>query len=68
MKKKSYMNTKGIITEGVLEKILKYLVKGRVSKVQDMFKDNPWLDKATKDYKKAHDKYIKQLKKSGIKS
>ena len=68
MKKKSYMNTKGIITEGMIEKILKYLVKGRISKVQRMFKDNPWALKATAEYKKAHEEYLKALKKAGFKS
>ena len=65
--RKSYMNRQGILKEGFLENIFKLLLKGRINKVQRMFDNNPHLEKATKQYKKAQDDYVKILKKQGYK-
>tara|TARA_Y100001963_G_C6398697_1_gene273081 strand:- start:205 stop:414 length:210 start_codon:yes stop_codon:yes gene_type:complete len=65
--KKSYMNHKGILNEGFLENVFKLLLKGRINKVSKMFDNNPHLEKATKQYKKAQDDYVKILKKQGYK-
>ena len=65
-KKKSYMNNQNIITESMLEKLFGLLLKGRLNKVRKMFDDNPHLQRATKEYKKAQDRYVKQLKNSKV--
>ena len=59
------MNTDGIITEGMFEKIFKYLLQGRMRKVEKILGNNPYLKKATKDTQKALDNYKKTLKKYG---
>lgn len=61
------MNHKGILNEGFLENVFKLLLKGRINKVSKMFDNNPHLEKATKQYKKAQDDYVKILKKQGYK-
>ena len=63
--KKSYMNRKNILNESFLEKLFTYMLKGRIKKVEKMFKNNPHLVKATKDVDKAIQKYKDTLKKQG---
>ena len=40
-KKKSYMNTDSIINEGILDKLLGLIGRGKYNKLRKKFKDNP---------------------------
>ena len=65
-KKKSYMNTDNIINEGILDKILDLIGKGKYSKLRKKFKNNPKAlkqIKAMSDWEKSLDS---RLRKQGI--
>ena len=65
-KKKSYMNTNNIINEGILDKILNLIGRGKYSKLRKKFKNDPKVlnkIKAMSDWEKNLDR---RLRKQGI--
>ena len=53
MPKKSYMNTDNILSEGLIDKVMKLLSVGKYKQVKNMFKKDPNVQKAIKDLEKA---------------
>ena len=53
------------LREGVIEKILQSILKGRTKKVLKILKDNPGLQQAAKETSDALDNLEKRLKNAG---
>ena len=53
MIKKSYMNIDNILSEGLIDKVMKLLSVGKYKQVKNMFKKDPKVQKAIKDLEKA---------------
>ena len=45
MRKKSYMNKSNLINEGILDKIFDFIKKGKLSKLQKVFRKHPEIQK-----------------------
>ena len=64
--KKSYMNRSNIISEGVLDKILDFIRKGKISKLRKRFSDTPKINKQIEKVKKSHSDLQSILKKYDV--
>ena len=64
--KKSYMNRSNIISEGVLDKILDFIRKGKISKLRKQFSDTPKINKQIEKVKKSHSDLQSILKKYDV--
>ena len=53
MLKKSYMNIDNILSEGLIDKVMKLLSVVKYKQVKNMFKKDPKVQKAIKDLEKA---------------
>jgi len=63
-KKKSYMNPRGIMSEGLIGAIVKMIMKGKGRELQKRFKDDPVLAKRLAALEKDFDDLDKAIKKS----
>ena len=62
-KKQSYMNKSSIINEGILDKILDLIRRGKTKDIEKIFAKDRSLQKALKDYKKANKELQDLIKK-----
>jgi len=62
-KKQSYMNKSSIINEGILDKILDLIRRGKTKDIEKVFAKDSSLQKALKDYEKADKELMNLLKK-----
>ena len=62
-KKQSYMDKSNIINEGILDKILSLIKRGKTKDVEKIFAKDRSLQKALKDFKKADKELMDLLKK-----
>ena len=63
-KKKSYMSSKNVISEGMFDKLMCKIVTSRWPQVERLFKDNPELKKQAKKVKDAEEEFEKAWKKA----
>lgn len=49
------------LTEGIVDTIVNYIVKGKVSTLEKAFKKSPTLVGYIKDYYAAHEKFMKTM-------
>jgi len=65
-KKKSYMNQKNILNEGLIDKILDYIKKRKIRQLDKAFKDQPEVRKKINDLNNKAESLEKLFKKLGI--
>lgn len=65
-KKKSYMNVSNIINEGILNKIIDFIEKRRIKKLEKAFKSRPEIQSKIKKFNKDARDFEKFLKSQGI--
>ena len=66
LNKKSYMNRSNIINEGILDKILDLIRKGKTNKLRKSFSDTPKINKQIEKVKKSHSDLQSILKKYDV--
>tara|TARA_Y100000004_G_C8788672_1_gene358256 strand:- start:18 stop:242 length:225 start_codon:yes stop_codon:yes gene_type:complete len=65
-KKTSYMDSKNILSEGLLQKIADFILKGKMRKLVKKFKSDPKVIDAFKRIDKNYDFLEKRFKERGI--
>ena len=66
LNKKSYMNRSNIINEGILDKILDLIRKGKTNKLRKSFGNTPQINKQIEKVKKSHSDLQSILKKYDV--
>ena len=62
-KKKSYMDSRNILTEARMSKFLNWLFKGKDKKIDKEVKENPEFKKRVAAFNKEYDAFMKRLQK-----
>ena len=66
LKKKSYMDKSNLMNEGILDKILDLIRKGKTNKLRKSFSDTPKINKQIEKVKKSHSDLQSILKKYDV--
>ena len=61
--KKSYMNKENILSEGIFDKIMQLIVKGKVKRIAKAFQNDPEIIKTLKDLKSSQKAFDDKVKK-----